>query len=228
MAAAPAGGAIATLIVDDHAMLAEGLAAYLRLADDIDVVGAVGTGADALEILAGARVDVLLLDQRLPDTTGIAVARQAVARSPGTKVLVITANGDDDLVAEAILAGCHGFLPKGRTANELLAAVRAVHAGESVFDSSVLARILPGLAESKEQSPGDDLTSREREVLQLLAGGLSAAQIAARLEISPVTVRNHTQNVLTKLGAHSKLEAVSLALRRGLVRLAADPGEDWN
>ncbi len=211
-------GVIATLVVDDHVMLAEGVASYLNQIEDIRVVGIAGSGQAALAALAAEPVDVVLLDYRLPDTAGDELATVIAREWPAAKVLMITANDDDDVVVRAIKAGCHGFVPKGRTAAELLSAIRAVHAGEAVFDPTVLARALTQVNRSRvEHSRGDDLTPRERQILQLLADGLSTSKIAEKLVLSQATVRNHIQNVLAKLDTHSKLEAVTFAIRQGLV-----------
>ena len=211
-------GVIATLVVDDHVMLAEGVASYLNQIEDIRVVGIAGSGQAALAALAAEPVDVVLLDYRLPDTAGDELATVIAQEWPSAKVLMITANDDDDVVVRAIKAGCHGFLPKGRTAAELLSAIRAVHAGEAVFDPTVLARALTQVNRTRvEHSRGDDLTPRERQILQLLADGLSTSKIAEKLVLSQATVRNHIQNVLAKLDTHSKLEAVTFAIRQGLV-----------
>lgn len=208
---------VATLVVDDHIMLAEGVAAYLRQADDIEVIGVTATGQQTMESLAERAADVVLLDFRLPDTAGDELATQILERWPQTRILMITANDDAEVIVRAISAGCHGFLPKGRSASDLLAAVRAVHAGEAVFDPTSLARALPQMRhQRRDRAVGDDLTPREREILQFLAEGVTTTGIAGRLVLSQATVRNHVQNILTKLDAHSKLEAVTIALRHGL------------
>lgn len=209
--------AMSLLIVDDHAMLADGIASYLAHAPDIEVTGIAGTGQQALKLLAERAAEVVLLDFRLPDTTGDELAKSILLRWPASKILMITANDDDDVVVRAINAGCQGFLPKGRTGAELLAALRAVHAGQAVFDPATLARALSRLRHDSDRRVGDDLTPRELEVLQLLASGLSTKAIAVELRLRPATVRNHVQNTLTKLNAHSQLEAVAFAVRHGIV-----------
>jgi DNA-binding NarL/FixJ family response regulator len=159
---------------------------------------------------------VLLLDQRLPDGLGTDMLPEIRQASPGTQVLLVTAVDSDDVLLRAVEGGCAGFVAKGQRASTLLDAVRRAADGELVLSSSDMQRLLPQLIRQPPQL-GDDLTAREREVLTLLSLGLSTNGLAEQLSISHATARNHIQSVLGKLGAHSKLEAVAIALRERIV-----------
>ena len=160
--------------------------------------------------------DVLLLDHRMPDGDGVAAIPSLQALRPSLGVVVLTASSADHVLMAAIEAGASGFLSKTRSLDEVTAAVRAAAAGESVISPEMLARLLPRFGRGKPHT-ADELTEREREVLNLVAEGLSNAAIAERLVVSVHTVRNHIASLSAKLGAHSKLEALSIALRRGLL-----------
>jgi two-component system, NarL family, response regulator DevR len=214
------GGAadISVLICDDHEILAQGLASLLEEAGGIRVLGIVGTVLGALERAAAERPDVVLMDYELPDGDGVGATAAIKARLPETKVVMLTSFSDDNVLIGAIEAGCSGFLTKHKSAREVVSAVRLAAAGEALISSDMLARLLPRLSRREpERRLGSDLTAREVEVLGLLAEGLSSEAIAGRLFLSQNTVRNHVQNLLAKLGAHSRLEAVSIAARSGLL-----------
>lgn len=204
------------VIVDDHKLVAEGVAATLGAAPDIEVVGLGGTAASAVDLVRVYQPEVVLLDQRLPDGDGIDAIPRILATSPESKIVILTASDDDGLLLRAIEAGVAGFVTKGRSMSALVEAVRAAANGEAVIAPDALARLLPRLADLRRR-PGDDLSPREREVLTLLVEGASNNDIASHLTISYATARNHVQAVITKLGAHSKLEAVAIALREGIV-----------
>ena len=207
---------IRVLIVDDHEVLAASLAMVLEAEDDITAVGVATTLEQARDLVAGSRPDVLLLDHRMPDGDGVAAIPQLRAIRPSVGVVVLTASAADHVLLAAIENGASGFLSKTRSLGEVTAAVRAAAAGESVISPELLARLLPRFGRGKVHSP-DDLTEREREVLALVAEGLSNAAIAERQVVSVHTVRNHIASLSAKLGAHSKLEALSIALRQGLL-----------
>jgi DNA-binding NarL/FixJ family response regulator len=159
---------------------------------------------------------VVLVDFQLPDRTGVEVAAEVKARNPKTMVVMLTGSTDDRVLLAAIDAGCSGFLTKDRGASEVAEAVRAAAAGEALISPAQLARLLPKLSRT-HRAVGADLTDRERELLQHLARGQTNKVIAAELHLSVNTVRNYVQSVLTKLNAHSKLEAVSTAVREGII-----------
>lgn len=199
-------------------MFAQALRAALDETDDIAVTDAVDQAALAVEAARTAQPDVVLMDYRLPDGDGIAVAREILQALPRTHVVMLSATTDDAVLTEAIQAGCSGYLSKSQALDELVLAVRAADRGETLISPAMLSRLLQRLGDRTR--PGSDLTVREREVLQLLGDGLSNQAIAARLGIRLATVRNHVQSVIEKLQAHSKLEAVATANRLGLIRPA--------
>jgi DNA-binding NarL/FixJ family response regulator len=160
--------------------------------------------------------DVVLLDHRLPDGDGVSAIPELRALRPSMGIVVLTASAADHVLMAAIEAGAAGFLSKTRSIDEVTAAVRAAAAGESVISPELLARLLPRFQRNGNHGAAE-LTEREREVLSLVAEGLSNAAIAARLVVSVHTVRNHIASMSSKLGAHSKLEALSIAVRQGLL-----------
>lgn len=225
----PAGGTEATegtaeerprppvrvLVVDDHEVLSGSLALVVGAESDMQAVGVARDLAEARRQVAQHQPDVILLDRRLPDGDGIEAIGELRALSPGTKVVVLTASDTDQVLVQAIEAGASGFLSKSRGLGEVIGAVRAAAAGEAVISGEMLSRLLPKLTRSS--GPTVELTPREQDVLELLAEGKSNAAIAADLFVSVHTVRNHVANLSAKLGAHSKLEALSIAVRRGLL-----------
>ena len=207
---------VRVLIVDDHEVLAASLALVLDDQPDITTVGVAGTVAKAKALIVTATPDVVLLDHRLPDGDGVAAIGELRRLRPSAEIVVLTASAADHVLVAAIEAGAAGFVSKTRSLAEVTAAVRAAASGEAVISPELLARLLPRLQRGRQ--PGhNDLTEREREVLGLLAEGLSNAAIAKQLTVSVHTVRNHIANLSAKLGAHSKLEALSIAVRDGLL-----------
>ncbi|MBV8528556.1 MAG: response regulator transcription factor [Candidatus Dormibacteraeota bacterium] len=213
---APADRQIRVLIVEDHRMFSEALRAALDTSDDIAVTAAMDTATSGVEEAKRSRPDVVLMDYRLPDGDGVDAARRIKQVLPDTKIVMLSGTLDDTVLREAIQAGCSGYLTKGHAIEELILAVRAAHRGEALISPQMLSRLLDRA--SDRTRPGADLTSRETEVLRLLADGLSNQAIAERLGIRLATVRNHVQSVIEKLEAHSKLEAVATALRLGLIQ----------
>ena len=211
---------IRVMFVEDHQLLAEALAALLAREPDMDVVGVAGSVADA-KVMARERVDVVLMDYRLPDGTGADATRAIKARWPVARVVMLTAVKDDETVLESIQAGADGYLTKDRAADDVVQAVRAAYAGETLLPRSVIIEIARRVAASRER--GEDrrivepLTPREMEVLRALTDGLSTPEICERLYIAPNTLRTHVQNIMGKLRVHSKLEAVAFALKNRLV-----------
>lgn len=195
-------------------MFSEALRAALDTSDDIAVTAAMDTATSGVEEAKASRPDVVLMDYRLPDGDGVDAARRIKATLPDTKIVMLSGTLDDNVLREAIQAGCSGYLTKGHAIEELILAVRAAHRGEALISPQMLSRLLSSRTPT---GPGADLTSRETEVLRLLAQGLSNQAIADQLSIRLATVRNHVQSVIEKLEAHSKLEAVSTALRLGLI-----------
>jgi two-component system response regulator DevR len=208
---------IRVLIVDDHQMVAESLAAAFQPEKDIELVGIAGTAGEAKHLVEIERPDVVLMDFRLPDQDGAAATAEIKARRPETQVVMVTSADDEAVLLQCLEAGCSGFIPKQRPVRELLEAVRAVHAGEALVSPPMLARLLPRLRPGHREATSE-LTPRELDILRLLAEGLSNQVIAERLGITRNTVRNHVQSILAKLEAHSKLEAVATAVREGIIR----------
>ena len=211
-----AGEAIRVLICDDHQVVATGLAMVLDGQPDIEVVGVAGTVAEVCQLSTTLRPHVVLMDYALPDGDGVTATAAIKAAQPNVNVVMLTSYVDEEVLVAAIEAGCSGYVTKHKGAQELTTAVRLAANGEALVSPDMLARLLPRLRRS-HQGVGSDLTPREREVLDLLADGSSKEAIAERLFLSTNTVRNHIQNILIKLGVHSRLEAVALASREGLV-----------
>jgi two-component system response regulator DevR len=209
---------IGVLIVDDHDMVAKALAGALDDGATCTVVGIAHDRAQAMRLLTDHTVHVCVLDLRLADgddTT--AFIPDILDISPETKVLVLSAWGDDWSVSRAVEMGCHGYLLKEQGLDDLVDGIRAVARGEATFAPAVLSRVLKLLRPGSMTS--ETLTSRETEVLRRLADGLTTEQIAADLYVSVNTVRNHVNNIIRKLNVHSRLEAVSFAIRNGLIRV---------
>ena len=212
----PTPAPVRVLVVDDHEMLATSLAHVLEEEPDITVLGVAGTLAEARRLMVSGSPDVVLLDHRLPDGQGVDAIPALRALRPEARIVVITASTADHVLVAAIEAGASGFVSKTRGIDEVTAAVRAAATNEAVISPEMLVRLLPRLHRVPTPSPRE-LTEREREVLRLLAEGLTNAVIAERLFVSVHTVRNHVANLSAKLGAHSKLEALSIAVREGLI-----------
>ena len=207
-------------IVEDHAMVAQGLAAAISVEPDLEVVGTAGTLEKGLALVHRHRPDVVLMDYRLPDGDGVTGAAAVKDASPRTQVVMLTAVGGRDVLTRAIETGCAGFLHKTEPIGELRAAVRRAGRGEAIFAPEVLADVVGRLRHGRPPA-GPELTPREVEVLSLLVRGASTEEVAGQLFLSLHTVRNHVRNILAKLGVHSKVQAVALALRDGIVPLDA-------
>ncbi len=209
--------AISVLVVDGHQTFAELIGHALAGQPDLKYVGHALTGAEALRLAAELRPNVILLDPELSDADGIAITELLRVRQPATRVVILTASDESALVGRATAAGAAGFLSKSGALGDVLNALRTAHGGGMTVSTDILARLL------RSTTPvvgprGHGLTAREDEVLQLMAAGLDARAIARRLGISVHTCRGYVKAVLAKLGAHSQLEAVAIAARRGLVR----------
>lgn len=207
---------IGVLLVDDHPVFLRGLRTVLEDTPDLALVGAVETAAEALRVVAEADPDVVLLDLQLPDLDGVEVARRISSGASGTRVLVLTMFDDDAALGAALAAGAHGFLLKGARDTEIVAALRTVASGGVVFGAQVAARVAARLTTPTTSRDVAGLTSREAEVLTLIASGASNGQIARRLVLSDKTVRNHISNVYAKLGVATRAEALARAQELGL------------
>jgi two-component system nitrate/nitrite response regulator NarL len=214
----PAGTPWRVLLVDDHALITEILQQRLSAEPDLEVVAIACSVEAAVSVMQVVEVDVAVIDYRFPGDDGIVLAERIRERYPDTKMLLLTGTPDDRMIVRAIEAGFHGVLTKDRGFTELIDAVRAIATGERWLSGALLGRVL-GTA-SKASGP-TELTRREIEVLELAARGMQNAAIAKALYLSVNTVRNHMQSGMAKLGAHSKLEAVAIAVRKGIISFPA-------
>jgi DNA-binding NarL/FixJ family response regulator len=217
---------ITTFIADDQAMVRQGFGALLSAQSDISVVGDAANGRDAVRLVHMLAPDVVLMDVRMPELNGLDAAREILARDSGTKVLMLTTFDIDDYVYAALRAGASGFLLKDAPADELVRAVRVVAAGDALLAPSITRRMIADLV-SRHAVPrrsADELarlTPRETEVLELLARGMSNAEIAAGLFVSEETVKTHVGKVFAKLGLRDRAQAVVMAYETGLVSPSA-------
>jgi DNA-binding NarL/FixJ family response regulator len=208
---------IRILIADDHPIVREGLSAVLETQPDFAIVGDAATGTQAVERAAALHPDVILLDLQLPELDGVAALRAIRAADPAAKVIIFTAFDTDERILSAVQAGAQGYLLKGAPREELFQAIRVVHAGGSLLQPVVAARLLRQV--SAPPALPESLTERELEVLRLLAKGRQNKEIASELVISERTVKFHVSAILAKLGVGNRTEAVSKAAQVGLVEL---------
>ena len=202
------------LIVDDHAVVREGLRTFLDLQDGLEVVGEAGDGAEAVEAARRLEPDVVLMDLVMPRVDGVQAMRELREDVPGARVIVLTSFLDDDRLLPAIRAGAAGYLLKNVQPQELARAVRTAHAGEALIDPAVAARLVGALADgAPAQERADQLTAREREVLELIGRGLSNKRIALQLGVAEKTVKTHVSHVLAKLGVSDRTQAALYAAR---------------
>jgi two-component system, NarL family, response regulator LiaR len=208
-------GPIRVMLVDDHTMVRRGLAAFLKVFDDLQLAGEAESGEAAIQLCAEVMPDVVLMDMVMPDMDGAATTRLIRQQFPQVQVIALTSFKEGDLVKNALEAGAIGYLLKDVSADQLVQAIRAAHAGRATLSPEAA----QALVETANQptAPGLDLTERELEVLALLVEGLNNTQIAGRLSVSPSTIKSHVSNILSKLGVASRTEAVTLALRKGIV-----------
>jgi DNA-binding NarL/FixJ family response regulator len=212
------------LIADDHPMLRDGLRQALQLLPDVEVVGEAASGSQAVEAAASLQPDLVVMDLHMPQVNGIEATRQIVQASPHIAVLVLTMFDDDSSVFAAMRAGARGYLLKGADKEEIARAVRAVAAGEAIFGPAIASKVLGYFANARgaQLAPAfPELTDREREVLELIARGLSNQQITRQLVVSPKTVRNHISNIFAKLQVADRAQAIVRAREAGLGQ--ADP-----
>jgi NarL family two-component system response regulator LiaR len=211
--------AIRVMVVDDHAVVREGLRTFLQLQDGLEVVGEAADGDEAVRAAEHLRPDVVLMDLVMPRRDGVSAMRELRRRLPATRVIVLTSFTDDERLLPAIQAGAAGYLLKNAEPSELARAVRLAHAGDALLDPSVAARLVDALAGAggPGSAPAERLTAREREVLGLLARGMPNKRIARELGIAEKTVKTHVGHVLGKLGVTDRTQAALHALRTGLV-----------
>ncbi len=209
------------LIVDDHILFREGLSGLLHAQADMEVVGECGTVREAIEQALVTQPEVILMDFSLPDGTGLEATHAILAQLPQTQIIFLTVHDNDERLIAAMRAGAKGYLLKNLSVSKLLASLRALERGEAAISRTMMARILEEFAQSTTPStpapsPLVGLTSREIEVLQELANGITNQEIATRLYISENTVKNHIHNILEKLNLHNRREAIEFARKHGL------------
>ena len=237
MTGAPAPAPIRVLIADDQRVVREGLSMLVALIDDVEVAGAACDGAEAVRLAETHRPDVVLMDLRMPDLDGITATGLLREQLPAARVLVLTTYADQDAIVPALRAGAKGYLTKDASAEQIEAAIRAVHAGQTHLDPAVQERLVAAVIRTPDPAghagtgpgtptgtgtgtgsrpPPDGLTTREAEVLALLASGLSNAEIAQRLYLSHATVKTHINRIFAKTGARDRAQAVRYAYQHDL------------
>jgi DNA-binding NarL/FixJ family response regulator len=202
---------ITCLIVDDHEVVREGLRLSLQRADNIRIVGEAADGEAAISLAERRRPDVVLMDLRMPGMDGLEATQEITRRSPDSAVLIFTAYSERSLLARGLESGARGYVLKEAPHETLLRAIEKVAAGEHFVDP----QLMPVFVSGRES--GDLLTQREREILQLLADGMSNADVAQRLFISQETVKSHVRHILAKLEADTRTQAVAIALREAMI-----------
>ncbi|SDD59334.1 response regulator [Streptomyces prasinopilosus] len=217
--------AIRVMLVDDQVLLRTGFRMVLAAQPDMEVVAEAGDGVEALQVLRSTAVDVVLMDVRMPKLDGVETTRRICADADPPKVLILTTFDLDEYAFSGLRAGASGFMLKDVPPGELLAAIRAVHSGDAVVAPSTTRRLLdrfapmlPSTTRQPQHKELERLTEREREVMVLVAQGLSNGEIAAHLVLSEATVKTHVGRILTKLGLRDRVQVVVLAYETGLVR----------
>ena len=205
---------IRVMLVDDHAMVRRGLATFLKVFDDLELVGEADSGEGAIQLCGQVQPDVILMDLMLPGMDGTAATHLIRQQFPKTQVVVLTSFKEQEVVQNALQAGAIGYLLKDVSADELARAIRAAHSGRATLSPEAAQALVN--AANQPPVPGQDLTERERAVLALMVEGLNNTQIAGKLFVSPSTIKSHVSHILSKLGVASRTEAVALAMRHGL------------
>lgn len=210
-------GKIRVVVVDDHPVVRDGISTMLDLSDDIEMVGQARDGLDAVNVVARLKPDVVLMDLQMPNMDGVKATRKIRERTPDTEIIILTSYDNEAYLFDAIRAGARGFLLKDVTRQDLWAAIRAANRGESLLQPSVAAKLM-GRVSRDEEHP-ESLTDRELEVLKLMAQGMRNKEIGKELNIAERTVKAHVTNIIQKLGVTTRVEAVTTALRDGLIYL---------
>jgi NarL family two-component system response regulator LiaR len=211
----PASKPIRVMVVDDHEMVRRGLAAILKVSDNVLLVGEAKSGAAAIQLCDEIMPDVVLMDMVMPDMDGASATRVICHKHPQVKVIALTSFKEGDLVRNALEAGAISYLLKDVSGEDLVQAIRAAHAGRATLSPEAAQALVQTV--KHPQVPGLNLTEREREVLALMVEGLNNKQIAIKLTVSPSTVKSHVSNILFKLSVVSRTEAVTLALRNNII-----------
>ena len=217
---------IRTLLVDDHTVLRDGLRALLEAHSDIEIVGEADNGLEAVNLVEEHRPDIVVMDVAMPRMNGLEATRRIKKLDSTCRVLILTQYEHREYVLPILKAGADGYILKRSAGDELVAAIRSVHAGESILDPTVARTVIEAYVGSSRQNvDGEDvqsLTDREREVLILIAEGYTNQQVARTLHISPKTVDAHRMNIMNKLDLHSRTDLIKYAIRKGLVHVDID------
>jgi NarL family two-component system response regulator LiaR len=214
---------IRVMVVDDHTMVRKGLATFLKVFEDasddstpgLELVGEAATGSAAITLCAEIQPDVILMDMVMPDMDGVAATGAIRQKFPEVQIIALTSFKEGEMIKNALEAGAIGYLLKDVSADELAEAIRAAYSGRATLSPEVAQSLVE--TANRPRAPGQDLTKREREVLGLMIEGFGNKQIAGKLSVSPSTVKSHVSNILSKLGAASRTEAVTLALRNRII-----------
>ncbi len=210
---------IKILVVDDHAILRDGVRALLSLNDDFDIVGEAAEGKESIKKAKELVPDVILMDIAMPGMDGLEATRRIRKENPKIKILALTQYDNKEYILSVIKAGAAGYVPKRALGSELVSAIRAVHKGDSFLYPSAAAALIQDYLQQAEEEPYDRLTDREREILKLIADGHTSREIADILFISLKTVLGHRMKIMKKLDIHNRTELIRYAMRKGLVSM---------
>jgi len=208
---------IKVMLVDDHDMVRRGLAAFLQGTPDLELVGEARDGAEALAMCNRVQPDVILMDLMMPEVDGAAATRTIGERWPDIKIIALTSFQEKDLIHEALRAGAIGYLLKNVTVEELAAAIRSAHAGQSTLAPEAVQALLQTSSLQTQSKPAYNLTEREMEVLALLVEGLNNREIAEKLFVSRATAKAHVSHIFDKMGVSNRAEAITLAFREEII-----------
>ena len=210
---------IKILVVDDHAIMRDGIRALLNIHDDIEIVGEASEGKEAVQKAEELAPDVIVMDIAMPGMDGLEATRRITKKHPAVKVMVLSQHDNKEYILSAIKAGVVGYVPKRALGSELVSAIRAVHQGDSYLYPSAAAAVIRDYLKGAVKEPYDRLTAREREILTLIAEGHTSREIADKLFISLKTVLGHRTKIMEKLDLHNRTELIKYAMRKGLVSM---------
>ena len=214
---------IRVVIADDHALVREGIIAFLKLYEEIEIVGEASNGLIAIDLAVKLKPDVILLDISMPELGGIEATLEIKKRVPDTKILILTQYDDKEYVSRLLKAGVSGYILKHAVGTDLISAIRSVAKGEAYLYSSIAAKVIDGYlgkgGQMNLEDPYEKLTDREKQVLKLIAEGFSHKEVASRLDISVKTVIAHQTNLTEKLGIHSRAGLIKFAISKGIIKL---------
>ncbi|MBN2374129.1 response regulator transcription factor [bacterium] len=219
---------ITVCLADDHAILREGLESLIKQAQDIEVIGEASDGHETIKLVEEKQPDILILDIAMPKLNGIEVSNRIKKKFPKTKIIILSMYDNKEYIFELFSCGVSGYLPKESVASDLISAIRAVHKGDFYMSSSISKKVVDGFLQMgqgkkiKKPSSKDNLTSKEKEILQLIAEGYSSREIAGLLNTSMKTVDTHRNNIMKKLNLHRKSELIKYAIQQGIIQINAN------